>query len=161
MHRYLTLFVSLHWSVVFALFAAMATFDPVSDGPTAALIATGFAMAAVLFLWTLLAGLAGGAGGWGDMEELTRKAFLVSLVLLAVIVAIGAALPGAGLFRAVAPQFFALIGSWLALNTIRPPAPVLQASEAASALRLRAIGAVHATLLGQVAGRTTRPEATR
>src|SRR5262245_57237888 len=109
MRHILTLLIAFHWMAVFAILAAVSAFDPghgilaalslLGAAPTpdaflsgGGLVATGFfsfafAVAGVLFLWTLATALFSEAFPYGDCERVARIAFgtaigVFSLLLL-------------------------------------------------------------------------------
>lgn len=139
MTRILTLFLVLHWAVVFSLLAALAVFSGgdnldslsffginmsgqdlvVASVPLLKAVVTfGFAICAVLFWWALVA-LFFQTQDTSAGEEVMRMAFAAASGLMTIALLVGAIKASPGLFPAMAAHFAALLASYVAIRVER------------------------------------------
>jgi hypothetical protein len=179
MRHILTLLIAFHWMAVFALLAAVSAFDPehgilaalslLGAAPTpdaflsgGGLLATGFfsfafAVAGILFLWTLATALFSEGFPYGDSERVARIAFGVAIGVFSLLMICGMTPPIPGLFSVSAIAMAALLVSWLAVFAERWAATIFTApseSDLRAAARVMAAGAAHSALLGHISGRS-------
>jgi hypothetical protein len=177
MNRILTIFIALHWTVVFAALTALAGLDggenfpavlaaigilfspysPPMPAALCALLAIGFGTVAALFLWTLVTALFDRGGDDGDADEVARLAF-GSAVAVFTLVFLGYALTPAasGLYRAMAVETAALLASYLAVCAESRMAAVAKgraAERLEAAARTMALRAAHESLVHRLMGR--------
>ena len=180
MGRILTLFVSLHWTAVFAALALLAGLNggenfaavlaaigiqfPAEALPMpvpaafCALLAVGFGIVAVLFLWALVTGLLDRHADGNEADEVARLAF-GSAVGVLTLVFLGCAMRGEaiGIYRSIAIEMAALLASYLAVYAERRMASAAAAragSRTTGAARTMALHAAHDSLLARLgAGR--------
>jgi len=176
MNRVLTIFIALHWTVVFAALAALAglhdgenfpavlaaisiqfpVYSPPMPAALCALLAMGFGTVAALFLWMLVTALLDGEGEGGDADEVVRLAF-GSAVAVFTLVFLGCALTPAasGLYRSIAVETGALLASYLAVCAERRMAAVAKeraADRLEAAARTMALRAAHESLVHRLMG---------
>jgi hypothetical protein len=185
MRHTLTIIIAFHWMAVFALLATVSTLDPengifaalslLGAAPTpdavvsgGGLLASGFlsfafAVAGVLFLWTLATALFSDNSPHGDTERVARIAFGAGVGVFSLLLLCGASPPVPGLFPACAMAIAALLASYLAVFAERWSATIFAApndSDLSASVRVMAAGAAHSAMLGHISGRT-RPAAPR
>ena len=112
--------IAFHWMAVFAILAAVSTLEsehgmlaalrfldaiPLRDAQVsggglavAGFLSFSFAVASLLFLWTLLTALWGDGMFGGQAEEVARRAFGCGIGLFSLLLIGGALLPVSGLF---------------------------------------------------------------
>ena len=151
MRHFLTMLIAFHWMAVFAILAAVSTLEsehgmlgalrflgavPLSDahssggGPAVAgFLSFTFAVASLLFLWTLLTALWGDGMFGGQAEEVARRAFGSGIGLFSLLLIGGAVLPVSGLFLTSAVAVTALLASYLATSAERWAACVFGAGQ--------------------------------
>lgn len=178
MRHVLTQIIAFHWMAVFALLAIMSTLNP-QQGIFAALtflgaaptpdayawgggaVAAGFfsfafAVASVLFLWTLATAFFGGIFPNGDFEPIARLAFGSGIFVVSLLLLGGASMPIPGLFVTSAIVIAALLASYLAVFAERWAVSMNTApndSDLRAAARVMAAGAAHSAMLGAISGR--------
>jgi hypothetical protein len=179
MRHILTLLIAFHWMAVFALLAMVSALNPehgilaalsfLGAAPTpdafgdGGLLATGFfsfafAVAGVLFLWTLATALFSGRFPYGDCERVARIAFGAGVGVFSLLLLCGVSPPIPGLFLTSAIAIAALLTSYLAVFAERWAETILTAPSDAdlrAAARVMAAGAAHSAMLGHISGRTT------
>src|SRR5262245_34865667 len=134
MRHILTLLIAFHWMAVFAFLAAVSALDPengiyaalslLGAAPTpdaflsgGGLLATGlfsfaFAVASVLFLWTLATALFSEGFPYGDSERVARMAFGAAIGVFSLLLIAGMSRPVPGLFPVCAIAIAALLTSY-------------------------------------------------
>ena len=178
MRYILTMLIAFHWTSVFAMLAIVSTVEPeqgifpalrllgathfhemgeASGGPlAAALLAFAFAVASLLFLWTLLT-VALGDGFFGaQSEEVARRAFGCGVCVVTLLLIGGALLPVSGLFLTSGIALAALLSSYLAVYAERWAVSFVSAPDDAdlhAAVRVMAAGAAHSAMLTRLSGR--------
>jgi hypothetical protein len=180
MNRVLTIFIALHWTVVFAALAALAglhngenfaavlaaigiefaavTLPMPLPEALCALLAMGFGTVAALFLWLFVTALLDRGSGNGT-DDVARLAF-GSAVAMFTLVFIGCASSSAafGFYRSLAIELGALLASYLAVCAERrmmaaaTPAGARDAAARAMALRAAHESLVHRLLGGRGSG---------
>jgi hypothetical protein len=178
MRHVLTLLIAFHWTAVFALMAMVSTLDPEhgilaalnllgaaptpdafisGGGPLAAgFFSFAFAVAGVLFLWTLATAFFSGASPLGDIERVARLAFAVAVGVLSLLMLTAAVERTTGVFATGLTALVALLVSYLAVFAERWAVTILAVpsdSDLGAAARVMAAGAAHTALLGQLSGR--------
>lgn len=178
MRHILTLLIAFHWMAVFAVLAVVSAFDPengilaalslLGAAPTpdaflsgGGLLATGFfsfafAVAGVLFLWTLATALFSEGLPYGDCERVARIAFGAAIAVFSLLLISGMALPVPGLFPSCATGIAALLASYLAVVAERWAVTILSLptdADLRAAARVMAAGAAHSAMLGHISGR--------
>jgi hypothetical protein len=178
MSRILTLFVSLHWTAVFAALALLAGLDggenfaavlaaigvqfpadtlsmPV-PATLCAVLAVGFGIVAVLFLWTLVTGLFDRRVEGNEADEVARLAFGGAVgVFTLVFLGCAATVEVIGLYRSMALEMGALLASYLAICAERrmAVAAMARANDPAGAfVRTMALHAAHDSLIARLGG---------
>ena len=179
MQRLLTLFVAAYWTTFFAILALAAVGEVTGDGfpvlhalvspdaspfrvpagaPVSSLLAIGFLLVAMLFLWTLATVLFEARQGDGD--ELARIALAAAAGAMTVLLALGVWSGIRDVLSAVTLQFVALLVSYGAILA----EAARQAARSSSAepgttgpARAMAIGAAHHTMLSRVSRRDPIP----
>jgi hypothetical protein len=177
MGRILTLFVSLHWTAVFVALALLAGLNggenfaavlaaigiqfPVDALPMpvpatlCALLAVGFSIVAVLFLWALVTGLLDRRAEGNEADEVARLAF-GGAVGVFTLVFLGCAMraEAIGIYRSMALEMAALLASYLAICAERRMAVAAAAARASNpaggAARTMALHAAHDSLLARL-----------
>jgi hypothetical protein len=186
MRHILTLLIAFHWMAVFALLAMVSALNPehgilaalsfLGAAPTpdaffsgGGLLATGFfsfafAVAGVLFLWTLATALFSEGFPYGDSERVARIAFSAAIGVFSLLLLCGVSPPIPGLFLTSAIAIAALLASYLAVFAERWAETILTAPSDAdlrAAARVMAAGAAHSAMLGHISGRATPTAAPR
>jgi hypothetical protein len=186
MRHILTLLIAFHWMAVFALLAMVSALNPehgilaalsfLGAAPTpdaffsgGGLLATGFfsfafAVAGVLFLWTLATALFSEGFPYGDSERVARIAFSAAIGVFSLLLLCGVSPPIPGLFLTSAIAIAALLASYLAVFAERWAETILTAPSDAdlrAAARVVAAGAAHSAMLGHISGRATPTAAPR
>jgi len=181
MNRILTIFIALHWTVVFAALTALAGLDggenfpavlaaigiqfsaysPPMPAALCALLAIGFGTVAALFLWTLVTALLDGESDGGDADEVARLAFGCAVAVFT-LVFLGCALTPAasGPYRSMALETAALLASYLAVcaeSRMAVAAKGRAAERLEAAARTMALRAAHESLIHRLMGGRTRP----
>jgi hypothetical protein len=176
MSRILTLFVCLHWAVVFialtllaglhggenfvAVLAAIGiqfSVDAMVVPPAfCALLAVGFGIVASLFLWTLVTGFLDRRAEGNEADEVAGLAF-GGAVAVFTLVFLGCALTAEaiGLYRSMALEIGALLASYLAICAERRmvvAAAAKPGNPAGAAARTMALHAAHDSLLARLGG---------
>ena len=179
MNRVLTIFVSLHWTVVFAALAALAGLHggqnfpdvlaaigiefvagslPMPAPALCAMLAVAFGIVAALFLWTFVTGLLDRAGDGGEIDEVARLSFGSAVAMLTVVFVGCASAPAvSGFYRSLAVELAALLASYLAVCAERRMAIMAQeraAERLGAAARGMALGAAHESLVHRLLPRT-------
>ena len=141
MRHILTMLIAFHWMAVFAMLAIVSTVDPehgmlaalrflgavplpdasdLGGGPlAAAFLAVAFAVASVLFLWTLLTDRLGDGMFGSETEAVARRAFGCGIGVLSLLLIGGACCRCPGLFVTSAVALAALLASYLAVYAER------------------------------------------
>lgn len=178
MRHILTPLIAFHWMAVFALMAMVSTLDPehgilaalnllgaaptpdafFSGGgrATAGFFSFAFAVAGVLFLWTLATAFFSGDAPFGDTEQVARLAFGAALGCFSLLTITAAAGEIGQLFVISCTAIGALLVSYLAVFAERWAVTILSTpndSDLRAAARVMAAGAAHTALLGQLSGR--------
>jgi hypothetical protein len=178
MRHILTPLIAFHWLAVFALLAMVSTLDPEhgilaalsllgaaptpdaffsGGGPLAAgFFSFAFAVAGVLFLWTLATAFFSGSFPFGDTERVARLAFGTAVGIFSVLTLSGASERIPDLFLTGSIAIVTLLASYLAVFAERWAVTILSAptdSDLRAAARVMAAGAAHTALLGQISGR--------
>ncbi|ARP65777.1 hypothetical protein A9K65_022360 [Mesorhizobium sp. WSM1497] len=175
MRQVLTSFLTLHWTIVFALLAlicidgnrgvaaALGVIGATIEGTrfvnldnfvVVAPLATALLVVAVLFFWAFVEALVNDATS-PDADSVARIAFICASGVLSLIVIGGAAQGINGLFMAVAVQLAALLASYVAMLAERRS--VVAASgegEIHAVAHGMAKAAAHNSLLSLISGRT-------
>lgn len=176
MNRILTLFVCLHWAVVFialtllaglhggenfvAVLAAIGiqfSVDAMVVPPAlCALLAVGFGIVASLFLWTLVTSFLDRRAEGNEADEVAGLAF-GGAVAVFTLVFLGCALTAEaiGLYRSMALEIGALLASYLAICAERRmvvAAVAKPGNPAGAAARAMALHAAHDSLLARLGG---------
>jgi hypothetical protein len=176
MNRILTLFVCLHWAVVFialtllaglhggenfvAVLAAIGiqfSVDAMVVPPAlCALLAVGFGIVASLFLWTLVTSFLDRRAEGNEADEVAGLAF-GGAVAVFTLVFLGCALTAEaiGLYRSMALEIGALLASYLAICAERRmvvAAAAKPGNPAGAAARTMALHAAHDSLLARLGG---------
>jgi len=171
MRRILSLFLALHWMIVFSALSTLCALGrhggfsavlhavglaapaglPDSMGYPAVSIffASGFGLVAVLFLWTLLTAFVD-ASDSSEMDEVARLAFGSAIGMVTILFLACAFSSVQGFYAIVALELAALAGSWLALSAERrmmERAVPEEGEPVQNAARLMALGAAHSSLL--------------
>lgn len=181
MRRILSFFLSLHWAVMFAALAvlsgvgrghgfplslsALGLAPPDDIGgflcapATAAALACGFGVVAVLFLWTLVTLFLNDGDLPEETDDVARLAFGGAVLILTAVFIACAACPVRGLYPMLALEMTALLASYVAVAAERGTARRRAAGAKGNddvrvAARTMALGAVHSSLLGQLTGRS-------
>lgn len=174
MNRILTLFVCLHWAVVFvaltllaglhggenfaAVLAAIGIRFSVDAMPEpaglCALLAVGFGIVASLFLWALVTGLLDRRVEESETDEVARLAFGGAVaVFTLVFLGCAAGAEVIGLYRSMALEIGALLASYLAICAERRMVAAVSASNrTGAAARTMALHAAHDSLLARLGG---------
>lgn len=179
MNRILTLFVSLHWTIVFAALALLAGLHggenfgavlasigiqfPVDALPMpvpaalCALLAVGFGIVGALFLWMFVTGAFDRRIADNEADEVARLAFGGAVGIFTVVfVGCATASEASGLYRSVAVEMGALLVSYLAVCAERrmvvAAAETREAESVGNAARNMALHAVHDSLVARLAG---------
>ena len=178
MRHFLTILIAFHWMAVFALLATVSMLDPghgifaalslLGAAPTpdafasgGGLLATGFfsfafAVAGVLFLWTLATALLSHGSSTGDCERVARIAFGAGVGVFSLLMLCGLSPPMPGLFLVTAIAMAALLASYLAVFAERWAESIVAAprdSDIGAAIRVMAAGAAHSAMLAGLSGR--------
>ncbi|MEQ1952635.1 hypothetical protein [Mesorhizobium sp. CN2-181] len=161
MPRLLTLFLVLHWAVLFSLLAGLAVFGGDGGGLTflgidmsgqdiflasvpvmKATVSFGFAICSVLFWWAFVTFFVS-PGNRVAGDEVLRMAFSTASGLMTLMLVVGTIKATAGLFPAMAAHFAALIASYVAIRAERQldPHQAVDGGEARLAARVKAIDA--------------------
>jgi hypothetical protein len=176
MNRILTLFVCLHWAVVFialtllaglhggenfvAVLAAIGiqfSVDAMVVPPAlCALLAVGFGIVASLFLWTLVTSFLDRRAEGNEADEVAGLAFGGAIAVFT-LVFLGCALTAEaiGLYRSMALEIGALLASYLAICAERRmvvAAAAKPGNPAGAAARTMALHAAHDSLLARLGG---------
>lgn len=179
MRHILTIIIAFHWTAVFALLAVASMLNPeqgilaalsflgASPTPDAffsggGLLAAGvfsfaFAVASVLFLWTLATALLGESFPFGGSEHVARLAFCAGIAAFSLFLLCGPFLAAPHLFLTSTIAVGALLASYLTIFAERWSVSVSAApadSDLRAAARLMAAGAAHGALLSRISGRT-------
>jgi hypothetical protein len=182
MSRILTIFIALHWTVVFAALTALAGMNggenfaavlaaigsafPVASLPApasaalCAMLAVGFGIVTALFLWMFVTGLLDRRGQGSEADEVAGLAFGSAIAVLTLLFIGCASMPAAsGFYHALAIELAALLASYLAVCAERRMAVITrvrpdQLGGAAHAMALRAAheSLVHRLLAGRIDG---------
>jgi hypothetical protein len=171
MRRILSLFLALHWMIVFAALAVACGLDG-QGGFTAVLRAvglavppnlpyfdsgeavstgfvSGFGLVAVLFLWTFLTALFDQEGS-GGTDDVARLAFGSAIGMITILFLVCALASVQGFYGITALELAALAGSWLAISAEKRMMEQRLSHEGEpvqSAARMMALGAAHNSLL--------------
>ncbi|MDQ6438135.1 hypothetical protein RB623_29125 [Mesorhizobium sp. LHD-90] len=165
MPRILTLFLVLHWAVLFSLLAGLAVFGGkgspdsltffgidmsgaeivvVSVPLMKAALSFGFAICSVLFWWAFVTFFVSSENR-GAADEVLRMAFAAASGLMTMMLLVGMVKATPGLLPAMAAHFAALIASYVAIRSeqrLEPEkAQVLTQEQTRLAARVRAIDA--------------------
>lgn len=152
MRNVLSICLSVHWAVMFALSAAQAA-GGASHGPGLAMLATGEMLVSVLFAWVALTALAGRTRPSCDVSDLLRPAVGLAGLVIA-FGAVRAGMDGAGApLSATALPMVALGVSYLVMRFEHGREDVSAGSAKGSrdAARVRAVAAAHGTVLARLA----------
>lgn len=175
MQRLLTLFVAAHWTTVFAILALAALGEGTGEGlpvlnallspdvllfrdpagaPVSSVLAIGFLLVAMLFLWTMATMLFEARPGDGD--ELARLALAAAAGAMTVMLALSVWAGVGDVLSAVTLQFVALLASY---GVIRAEAarPAREEPVTAGSARAIAIGAARHTMLSRLSRRDPSP----
>ena len=180
MRHILTPLIAFHWMAVFALLAMVSTLDPehgilaalkllgaaptpdafFSGGgfPAAGFFSFAFAVAGVLFLWTLATAFFSGSFPFGDTERVARLAFGAAIGSLSLLTVTAAAGQTGDLFVGSSIAVAALLVSYLAVFAERWAVTILSTpddTDLRAAARVMAAGAAHTAMLGQFSGRAS------
>ncbi|AMY00376.1 hypothetical protein AB0V79_10485 [Mesorhizobium ciceri] len=177
MRQVLTSFLTLHWTIVFALLALICIdgnrgvaaalgvigatiestrFVNLDNFVVVAPLATALLVVAVLFFWAFVEALVNDATS-PDTDSVARIAFICASGVLSLIVIGGAAQGINGLFMAVAVQLAALLASYVAMLAERRSVVAAAASgegEIHAVAHGMAKAAAHNSLLSLISGRT-------
>lgn len=177
MKRVLGLFVLAYWSAFFGVlaFAALtgvgggtgfafeawqieswpSTMSPLQSTVVATVLAFGYSLCGVLFIWTLIATLFGNPIDDGDTDEIARLAFAVAIGLATVLMIAGTVYGGSGPFFASSVQVVALLVSYVAIRAegSLPIAAREDEDDGIGAARMMALGAAHSSMLSKLSGR--------
>ena len=172
MRQLLTPLLAFHWMAAFAVIAVVSTaggdggvlaafglMGAEADGPAlpawagsaaAFLLAVGFSLVALLFLWTLADGVFGGGGA-----EISPLAFAAAIAMLTATMLYGATLPVTGLAPAITASLVALVLSYLTIAIERrlTAAKRREGETAQLSARLLAADAARGFMLSHIAGR--------
>lgn len=177
MNRILTIFIALHWTVVFAALAALAGLHGGENFPAVlasigigfaavtlpmpvpkalcGLLAIGFGIVAALFLWTLVTALLDRGNG-NEADEVARLAFGSAVAVLTAVFLGCAVMPGAsGLYRSMALELGALLASYLAVGAERRATAAAKGRAGdpiGAAARAMALRAAHESLVHRLMG---------
>jgi hypothetical protein len=176
MSRILTLFVCLHWAVVFSALTLLAglhggknfvavlaaigiqfSVDAMVVPPAlCALLAIGFGIVACLFLWTLVTSFLDRRAEGSEADEVAGLAF-AGAVAVFTFVFLGCAVTAEaiGLYRSMALEIGALLASYLAICAERRmvvAAVAKPGNPAGAAARAMALHAAHDSLLARLGG---------
>ena len=152
MRNVLSICLSAHWAVMFALSAAQGA-GGAGHGPGLAMLATGEMLVSVLFAWVALTAWAGRTQPSCDISELLRPA----VGLAGLVIAFGAVRAGmngaAAPLSATALPMVALGVSYLVmrLEHAREEMPAGSATGSRDVARVRAVAAAHGTVLARLA----------
>jgi hypothetical protein len=185
MRHILTPLIAFHWMAVFALLGAVSTLGPehgilaalslLGAAPTPDAILSGggplaagffsfaFAVAGVLFLWTLATAFFSGSSVLGDAEDVARLAFGTAVGSFSLLMLTAAAARSPALIVASCIAAAALLGSFTAMFAERWAVTILSApsdSDLRAAARVMTAGAAHTVPLGQISCRSTPAAAT-
>ena len=180
MRRIIGIFVPAYWMAFFGLLALAAMAEATGEvfaifqalsfpggfldsripaGPLlSTVLAFGFSLASVLFLWMIVTAVAQMRGTRPESDEIARTAFGVAAAMMTVLLAVGAIFIVRGLFASASLQLLALLVSYMAVqaeqrrtsdSTRHPGEP----SEITA--RVMAIGAAHHSMLTRISGRTS------
>jgi hypothetical protein len=173
MNRILTLFVCLHWAIVFvaltllaglhggenftAVLAAIGIQFPVDAMPVppalCALLAIGFGIVACLFLWTLITCFADRQAEGNEADEIAGLAFGAAVaVFTLVFLGCAAGADAIGLYRSMAVEICALLASYLAICAERRTAAFRAGDPEGAPARTMALHAAHDSLLARLGG---------
>jgi hypothetical protein len=180
MNRVLTIFIALHWTVVFAALAALAglhngenfaavlaaigiefaavTLPMPLPEALCALLAMGFGIVAALFLWLLATALFERGSGGNGTDEVARLAFGSAVAALTLVFIGCASSPAAfGFYRSLAIELGALLASYLAVCAERRMAAAATKAGARgdgvdAAARAMALRAAHESLVHRLLG---------
>jgi len=179
MPRLLTLFVAAYWTTFFAILALAAAGEGAGEGfaefhalvspeasrlplaagaPANPLLAIGFLLVAVLFLWTLATTLFEARAGEGD--DVARLALGAAAGMMTVLLALGGWSGVGDALSAVTLQFVALLASYgaiLAESARQAARAGAEKPAAAATARAMAIGAAHHTMLSRLSRRGPSP----
>jgi hypothetical protein len=179
MPRLLTLFVAAYWTTFFAILTLAAVGEVTGEGlpalypllspetspfripagaPVSAMLAIGFLLVAMLFLWTLVTMLFEERQGDGD--ELARIALAAAAGMMTVLLALGVWSGVGDVLSAVTLQFVALLASYGAILAEAARQAARSGSEAPGTTgpaRAMAIGAAHHTMLARLSRRDPSP----
>jgi len=176
MRLFLTYLLPFHWMAVFALLAVLAasgaggtgyvleilgaTVAPDENAGFGAVVstvfATGFALVAVLFFWSLVTSAIGGDDFPGPVADVSSLAFGTAIGAMTTLFLVAAIHPVTGLFQAVAFQIAALAASYVAVHCERRASSltvVVEGEDVRAAARLMAAGAAHSSMLTRLSGR--------
>ncbi|HVW57782.1 MAG TPA: hypothetical protein VHC00_19070 [Rhizobiaceae bacterium] len=171
MRRILSLFLALHWMIVFSALSLLCALDRqggfsivlhmvglatpaglprfMSSQAVSTGFASGFGLVAVLFLWTLLTALFEDEES-SETDEVARLAFGGAIGMVTILFLACAFASVQGFYAAVALELAALAGSWLAISAekrMMERTVPRQNEPVQNAARLMALGAVHNSLL--------------
>jgi hypothetical protein len=180
MNRVLTIFIALHWTVVFAALAALAglhngenfaavlaaigiefaavTLPMPLPEALCALLAMGFGVVAALFLWLFSTALLDREGGGKGTDDVARLAFGSAVAVLTLVFIGCASSPAAfGFYRSLAIELGALLASYLAVCAERRMAVAATKAGARDdrvdvAARAMALRAAHESLVHRLMG---------
>ena len=171
--------LALHWAAVFALLALICVVEgngaPVAalrmlavavsphdlSGPglalLSALLAVGFSVVAILFIWCFVTTFSGSETVEGDAEDIVRMAFAGAVAMMSLLLVGGTTMGIGGLFPIVAMQLGALAASHLAIlaegwSTSLATTP--DNDDIRAAARIMALSAAHSSMLSRISGRT-------
>jgi hypothetical protein len=178
MRHILTILIAFHWMAVFALMAVVSTLHPehgifaalsllgAAPTPDATLSGGGplvagffsfaFAVAGILFLWTLATAIFDAGFPYRDHEHVARLAFAGGIAVFSLLLAGAAVFSVPALFATGASVIAALLVSYVCVFAERLAASVFGTPSDAdlrAAARLMAAGAAHGALLSRISGR--------
>ncbi|MBN9075231.1 MAG: hypothetical protein BGN87_03920 [Rhizobiales bacterium 65-79] len=177
MNRILSIFIALHWTMVFAALAALAglhggenfsavlaavgigfaavTLPMPVPAALCGLLAIGFGIVAALFLWTFVTALLDRGHG-NEVDEVARLAFGSAVAVLTAVFLGCVLMPAAsGLYRSMALELGALLASYLAVCAERraTAAKGRAGDPIDAAARAMALRAAHESLVHRLMGR--------
>ena len=178
MRHILTLLITFYWMAVFASLAMVSTLNPEhgilaaltflgaaptpdaylsGGGPLAAgFFSFAFAVACVLFLWTLATAFFGEGLVRGNAERVTRLAFGAGVGAFSLLLVGSVLFSIPGLFLTSAVAIAALLASYLSVFVERWLISIFAGpteSDLRAAARVVVAGAAHAALLSRISGR--------
>jgi hypothetical protein len=171
MRRILSLFLALHWMIVFAALAMLCAFGRqggfsavldtiglstpagfsglMASQAVCTFFASGFGLVAILFLWTLLTALFEEEEA-GGTDEVARLAFGGAIGMVTILFLVCALAAVKGFYAIVALELAALAGSWLAISAekrMMERVALPRGEQVRDAARVMALGAAHNSLL--------------